>query len=101
MAGYTYVWAFRVAPEQRAAFERIYGPDGDWAALFRRAEGYRGTLLLRDRADASRYLTLDRWQDEGFWLAFRARLDYDYRALDAACEGLTLSEESLGDYSES
>jgi hypothetical protein len=29
-------------------FESRYGPEGDWAQLFRRAPGYHGSELLRD-----------------------------------------------------
>ena len=29
-------------------FVRVYGPEGDWAAFFRRGRGYIGTELLRD-----------------------------------------------------
>lgn len=101
MAGYACVWAFQVAPAQRAAFERAYGPDGDWAVLFRRAEGYRGTWLLHDEAAPGRYLTVDRWQDAAAWQDFRTRFGEGYRELDAACAGLTLDEVSLGHYSES
>ncbi|MBN8740102.1 MAG: antibiotic biosynthesis monooxygenase [Xanthomonadaceae bacterium] len=100
MAGYVYVWEFRVAAAQRAAFERRYGADGDWIALFRRGEGYLGTALLRDRNEDGRYLTIDRWRDEAAFRAFRAQFDVEYRRLDAACEGLTVAERSLGDYSE-
>src|SRR6187397_611903 len=31
-----------------AEFERVYGPDGEWAAFFRDGRGYIGTELLRD-----------------------------------------------------
>lgn len=100
MAGYVYVWEFQVAGAQRAAFERIYGADGDWVALFRRGEGYLGTSLLRDREVPGRYLTVDRWRDEAAYRAFRADFETDYRRLDAVCEGLTIAERPLGEYAE-
>jgi hypothetical protein len=40
MAGYATVWEFRVRADRRAEFERHYGPDGSWVALFRRGDGY-------------------------------------------------------------
>jgi len=67
------VWEFRVKAGRKAEFEQRYGPRGDWAQLFRRSPAYRGTDLLRDTADANRYLTLDR-----------------------ECEALTESERCLG-----
>ena len=63
-AEYVYAWEFRVRAETAATFEKLYGPQGDWVRLFRRAEGYVETLLLRDRADALRYVTIDRWRSQ-------------------------------------
>jgi hypothetical protein len=39
----------------------VYGADGPWVALFRQATGYIDTLLLQDRADAHRLITVDRF----------------------------------------
>ncbi len=96
MSGYTYVWEFTVAPDHVAAFERAYGPDGDWAQLFRGAPGYRGTTLLRDRRDPRRYLTIDAWASETAWTAFRAAKADAFEALDRACEALTIEEREIG-----
>ena len=95
------VWEFHVAAAHREEFERRYGPAGDWARLFSRHAGYLGTQLLRDTAMAEadgthRYLTLDRWRSPADWDAFRAAHAADYRALDAACEALTVAERPLG-----
>ena len=97
---YTYVWEFTVAAEQRAEFERVYGPHGDWAQLFRRAPGYLGTLLLRDLTDPRRFVTVDRWQSESDHRAFRAAFALEYAALDARCEHLTTAEVPLGSFDE-
>jgi heme-degrading monooxygenase HmoA len=45
-----------------AAFERVYGPEGEWAQFFRGGRGYVGTELLRDVEGAGRYLVIDRWE---------------------------------------
>ena len=90
------IWEFRVQPGQEAAFERAYGPEGDWARLFRGSTGYRGTELLRDPADPRRYLTLDRWEDAADFEAFKAAHGDDYRALDATCEPLCSEERLVG-----
>jgi len=44
-----------------AEFERVYGPDGEWAQFFGRGRGYVGTELLRDLEMPGRYLVVDRW----------------------------------------
>lgn len=98
MAGFSYIWEFKVRPERLAEFEAAYGPDGDWVRLFRRDPAYLGTDLLRDREDPHRFLTVDRWSSREACLAFRERFRADYGALDARCAGLTLSERPLGDF---
>src|SRR6185436_127927 len=60
------VFAYTVDPAGREAFERVYGPDGEWARFFVGAEGYLGTeLLLGDE-----YLVIDRWSSEATYDAF-------------------------------
>jgi heme-degrading monooxygenase HmoA len=45
-----------------AEFERVYGPEGEWAAFFRQGRGYVGTELLRDVETPGRYVVIDRWE---------------------------------------
>ena len=90
------VWRYEVKQEARAAFEATYGPDGAWARLFARGEGYCGTELLR--AGDGTYLTLDRWRSKEDFDAFLAGHAADYEALDRSTEGWTASEQKLGDY---
>lgn len=97
-AGYATVWEFVVAPARQAEFEAHYGEDGSWARLFRRAEGYRGTELLRDRGNALRYLTIDRWDSREAWQAFKQEHGAEYERLDREFEGLTTHEAPLGEY---
>jgi quinol monooxygenase YgiN len=94
--GYAYVWEFEVAPEQHAAFERAYGPEGDWVRLFRQGKGYRRTELLRDRERPGRYLTVDYWESAEACAAFRAAFGAPFQALDEACAALTTREVERG-----
>lgn len=96
---YVYLWEFRVAPEHQEEFARRYGSDGDWAQLFRRASGYVGTELLRDRADRGRFVTIDRWRDEASYRQFRLEFADGYAALDRDCDQLTISETLIGEFS--
>ena len=59
-------------------FERVYGPDGDWAAFFRQGRGYIGTELLRDVEHPGRYLVVDRWESAEAYNAFVAAHRDDY-----------------------
>lgn len=97
MTGYAYMWEFRVEPSCVEAFERHYAPAGSWALLFRRAEGYVGTLLLKDASEPLRYVTIDRWRSEKDYRAFRARFAREYDELDQECEALTTRETALGE----
>lgn len=94
--GYVYVWEFIVAPGHIDSFEQAYGPEGDWARLFRRAPGYLRTELLKDPSRPGRYLTVDAWESRRQWEEFRARFAKEFEALDLKCEGWTLSETELG-----
>jgi heme-degrading monooxygenase HmoA len=53
-----------------AEFERVYGPDGEWAEFFRSGAGYVGTELLRDLEAPGRYLVADRWTSADAYNAF-------------------------------
>ena len=95
---YLAVWEFRVKPESIAEFERVYGPEGQWARLFRRSNEYLGTELLQDRECPGRYLTIDRWASHEALQRFKQEFAAKYAALDKKCERLTESEDLLGDF---
>ncbi len=98
MDHYTYIWIFQVRPDRVEHFLRHYDSAGSWALLFRRAPGYIGTRLLRDRNDPLRFVTVDDWESERHYQAFRARFASDYDALDRICGGLTVTETPLGEF---
>ena len=90
------IWRYEVEEEHRDSFEATYGPEGDWARLFARSGGFRGTELLR-AADGS-YLTLDVWRARADFDAFLAEHRADYEALDSRTEAWTRCEHRLGEY---
>ncbi len=65
------LWEFDVKPGCDERFESIYGPDGDWAQLFRRDPAYQRTLLLRDPLHDRTYVTCDFWETRKAYEAFR------------------------------
>jgi heme-degrading monooxygenase HmoA len=67
-------------------FERVYGPEGEWAEFFRRGHGYVGTELLRDAETSGRYLVIDRWESREAYQAFveERREEYMRRVDDTA-----------------
>jgi heme-degrading monooxygenase HmoA len=97
---YVIVWEFEVAADKASEFRSIYSPAGAWTQLFRQAPGFRGTELLESDQNPSRFLTIDRWALASDFAEFRRNFGEPYAALDARCEGLTLSERKLGTYVE-
>ena len=92
------VWQFEIAEERISAFEAAYGPEGNWAQLFRSSPYYLGTELLRDAYVQGLYLTIDRWASEEAFRSFRKDNDAAYEALDRTCDALTSRETRIGAY---
>jgi heme-degrading monooxygenase HmoA len=86
-------FAYEVAPEQRAEFEAVYGPDGEWAELFRTGDGYLGTTL--ERTGEASYLVTDRWSTRADCERFLADNAERYEAMSRANERLYESERRL------
>jgi heme-degrading monooxygenase HmoA len=94
------VWEFMVKEESIADFRRVYGPAGDWAALFRSYPGYEGTTLLQDDAKPTRFLTIDRWKNADHFQRMKDDSRRDYARLDEDCRSLTVTEREVGVFEE-
>jgi heme-degrading monooxygenase HmoA len=70
------VFSYEVHDEKE--FERVFGPDGQWAEFFREGRGYVGTELLRDVEAPSRYLVIDRWESADAYNTFVAERREEY-----------------------
>ncbi len=90
------VWEFVVKPESIPTFLQVYGPNGDWATLFRQYAGYEGTTLLQDSVANTRFLTIDAWKDVALFNQMRQSSQKEYSRLDSMCRALTVSERELG-----
>jgi heme-degrading monooxygenase HmoA len=89
---YAIAWDFLPASGRADDFLRAYAADGTWVALFRRGSGYLGTELLALADRPGWYRTVDRWESEEAYAAFRAAYAVEYAALDLECEALTVQE---------
>jgi len=92
------LWEFEVKPGCEERFERVYGPAGDWARLFRSDSNYSETRLLHDPFRPAIYLTLDFWSTREAYENFQAERRAEYEAIDEASAGLMLSERRIGLY---
>jgi hypothetical protein len=94
------LWEFEVKSGLENRFEKVYGPAGEWASLFRCDTNYGETRLLRDTSRSLVYTTLDFWVSREAYENFLQAHQAEYKALDAACKGLTLNERRIGTYEE-
>lgn len=93
-----YIWAYEVLPGRVDDFYELYGPKGSWVALFRQAPGYLATELLLDRAQAGRFVTIDRWESSVAFTSFRDEFAEEFDRLDRLGEHLTSHEVLLGEF---
>jgi heme-degrading monooxygenase HmoA len=92
------LWEFEVKSGSEELFERTYGPEGEWARLFRRDAQYGGTRLLREVGAARVYVTVDSWESRAAYAEFREKFAARYEELDRECEALTERERHIGEY---
>jgi heme-degrading monooxygenase HmoA len=90
------LWEFEVKPGCEKRFLKVYGPEGDWAKLFRKDVNYQETQLLHDLDRPATYLTMDFWVSRQAYEDFMASHAVEYKRLDAAGGGLTLREQRIG-----
>ena len=96
--GFIYIWEYLVEEKNQEDFTRIYGPNGDWVDLFKKAKGYIKTELHRDISNPDRFITVDYWHTKADRDKFRIEFAEDFKTLDDFCEGFTDKENFLGDF---
>jgi heme-degrading monooxygenase HmoA len=89
------VWQYEVVPGREAEFERVYSSAGDWARLFARSKGFRGTRLYHDVETPAAYLTVDLFEHRDAWARFLEAHRDAYEDLDRRCSALTVSQNEL------
>lgn len=97
-AVYTYIWEYTIDSAYEQQFIAAYAPDGEWAQLFQRHDGYIKTELHRDRDNPNRFVTIDHWTNRKAWEAFRENANSEFRTLDGRCEAYTLEEREIGTF---
>lgn len=95
---FAYIWEYAVKENYRAEFEKIYGPEGDWVKLFRKAEGYIATDLHQDMSNPDRFITVDFWKTKEDRDKFRALFSEEFNTIDDRGENFTEDEKSLGEF---
>ena len=95
---YKYMWQYYVKDEFIEEFEKVYGADGAWSKLFRRADGYKSTELLHDFTNERRFVTIDSWISSSAYEMFLKQFAAEFNELDKICEALTEEEIFLGSF---
>jgi hypothetical protein len=90
------VWAYEVRQDFIGQFEKAYGPDGDWAKLFKKCSGYIESVLLQDLDIPNRFIVIDCWQSESAYSSMREIIAPEYEYLDKRCKPYSDSESHLG-----
>jgi heme-degrading monooxygenase HmoA len=83
------LWEFEVKPGGEERFEKVYGPGGDWAQLFRSGTDHRETRLLHDSFRPVVYVTMDFWNSQQAYEEFLRTHHAEYQAIEALGEKLT------------
>ena len=93
------LWEFEVKPGSKEKFEEVYGANGAWAKLFLQDSQYKGTRLVKDVERERVYLTLDFWESREAYEKFKKENAAEYDRIDKECEGMTVREDRIGEYS--
>jgi hypothetical protein len=97
-SAYIVVWEFQVKRECEAEFVEAYGPDGEWARLFRRSPEFLGVELLGSAGSSGRFFTLDHWGSESGLEVFLSAHATAYDVLDRRFGSLTVWERRIGGF---
>lgn len=89
------LWEFEVKPGCEERFEKVYGPSGDWAALFGTDSRYQQTRLLRNTSYPLRYITFDFWQSRESYKDFLQKHAAEYQVLDSLGKVLINDERHI------
>ncbi len=95
---FAYIWEYIVKEDYLLEFKKIYGLEGDWVKLFRKADGYIKTDLHQDALNTSRFLTIDYWETKESRDNFREQYLKEFELLDQHCENFTEQEKFVGDF---
>jgi quinol monooxygenase YgiN len=95
---YIVVWEFQVKAECEAEFMAAYGPDGEWARLFRRSPEFLGVELLESVGNPGRFFTLDQWRSASAMDMFMSANATAYDVLDRRFTSLTVWERRIGGF---
>jgi quinol monooxygenase YgiN len=90
------IWDYEVRDNFIGQFKDAYGPDGEWAKLYKKCSGYIKTDLLQDLDNPNRFITIDCWQSHTALDSMIHIVAPEYEYLEKRCEAFTTSENHIG-----
>jgi quinol monooxygenase YgiN len=90
------LWEYFVKDGCLDQFIQAYAPDGGWADLFRKHQGYLKTELIQDSSNPGRFITIDHWVSLSAYSAMKHLSRNEYKSMDEHCENLTIDENYIG-----
>jgi len=88
-------WRFVVKPEYIEEFKKEYGPQGSWASLFARDDGFLRTELTQHRDMPNEFVTVDYWNAREDFERFKSQHTAEYQRLDEQLARLITHEERI------
>jgi len=92
------LWEFEVKSGGAERFRAVYGPEGEWARLFRADPLFLETRLLQDPEEPNKFVTVDFWQSLSAYESFKELNHTAYVILDRKCASLTVKERCIGNF---
>ena len=79
---YLTIWEYKIKPEKKNIFEKLYSNIGKWVKLFKKFPGYIKTGLYRDISNPNKYITLDYWESKEAYYNFKELSKQEYLEID-------------------
>ncbi len=96
---YFVVWKYKVKVSCVDLFEEFHGCYGKLRELFREAEGFSDSVLLKSSVTESEYITIDKWESRWRFLAFMENYRLDYTLINNQVIKLTDEKIKIGEFS--
>jgi len=95
---YLTIWEYKIKPEKKNEFEKLYGSRGEWVKLFQKFPNYIKTELHKDIYDPDHYTTFDYWKSKEAYYLFKQKSKEKFLEIDKMGEDLTLEEKHIGEF---
>lgn len=97
MNSFITIWRYKIKPEKRSEFEKLYGQNGEWVKLFKKYPDYIKTELIKN-LNNNHYITLDYWNSKESYYKFKEAAKKEFIEIDSQGEELTIEEKHIGEF---